>query len=132
MSIFGKIASVLGIGEAHAAEAQTAPAAGEGKATAATPSAPVAKSGAPTVDVAAVLDKLNESSREKLDWRKSIVDLMKLLKLDSSLTARKALADELKYTGNKNDSATMNVWLHKQVMTKLAENGGIVPKELQH
>lgn len=133
MSIFGTISSILGIGTAHAAEAQPTPAATpSGKPAAAPPAASDAKNGKPPVDVAAVLDKLDDESDEDLDWRKSIVDLMKLLKLDSSLKARKALADELKYTGDKNDSATMNVWLHKQVMTKLAENGGIVPKDLLH
>lgn len=74
--------------------------------------------------------KLAEQSREKLDWRRSIVDLMKLLNLDSSLAARKQLAQELHYAGNMNDSASMNVWLHKQVMQKLAENGGKVPADL--
>lgn len=83
------------------------------------------------VDVEAVLDKMDETSDEDLDWRVSIVDLMKLLKLDSSLKARKLLAQELKYTGDMGDSAKMNVWLHKQVMTKLAENGGIVPADLR-
>jgi hypothetical protein len=84
-----------------------------------------------SVDVAAVMNKLAAQSREKLDWQKSIVDLMKLLNLDSSLTARKHLAQELHYSGDMNDSASMNVWLHKQVMIKLAENGGQVPKELR-
>ncbi len=82
------------------------------------------------VDVAAVLTKLAEQNKEKLDWRKSIVDLMKLLNLDSSLAARKQLAKELQYTGDVSDSASMNVWLHKQVMQKLAENGGKVPADL--
>lgn len=67
---------------------------------------------------------------EKLDWKKSIVDLMKLVGMDSSLSARKELATELGYTGDQNDSATMNVWLHKQVLKKLAENGGKVPQDL--
>jgi HEAT repeat protein len=78
-----------------------------------------------------VLNDLAAKNPEKLDWKRSIVDLMKLLDLDSSLAARKALAQELHYTGNTNDSATMNVWLHKQVMVKLAENGGKVPEELK-
>ena len=78
-----------------------------------------------------MLTKLAAQNKEKLDWRRSIVDLMKLLKLDSSLSARKALAKELHYTGNPNDSASMNVWLHKQVMIKLAENGGKVPDSLR-
>jgi Domain of unknown function (DUF3597) len=70
-------------------------------------------------------------SGQRLDWRHSIVDLMKLLNLDSSLSARKQLAEELHYTGDMNDSAKMNIWLHKQVMRKLAENGGKVPEELK-
>jgi Domain of unknown function (DUF3597) len=83
------------------------------------------------VDVEAVLTKLSAEQKEKLNWRQSIVDLMKLLKLDSSLTARKQLAQELGYTGDTNDSATMNIWLHSQVMKKLAENGGKVPDSLK-
>jgi hypothetical protein len=83
------------------------------------------------VDVEAVLTHLASQNREKLDWRVSIVDLMKLLNLDSSLHARKELAKELHYSGNMNDSASMNIWLHKQVMTKLAENGGKVPDSLK-
>ena len=77
------------------------------------------------------MDGLAGRSSERLDWRKSIVDLMKLLNLDSSLAARKELAQELSYGGDMNDSASMNIWLHKQVMTKLAENGGKVPDELR-
>jgi hypothetical protein len=75
--------------------------------------------------------KLASQSKEKLDWQRSIVDLMKLLNLDSSIAARKRLAQELHYSGDMNDSASMNIWLHKQVMIKLAENGGQVPKELR-
>lgn len=82
------------------------------------------------VDVEAILTKMAAENKEKLDWRRSIVDLMKLLKLDSSLGARKELAKDLGYTGNTNDSATMNIWLHKQVMQKLAANGGKVPADL--
>jgi hypothetical protein len=83
------------------------------------------------VDVEAVLNKLASQNREKLDWRKSIVDLMKLLKLDSSLSARQELAKELHYSGDAKDSAAMNIWLHKQVIIKLAENGGKVPDDLR-
>jgi hypothetical protein len=83
------------------------------------------------VDVEAVLTKLASQNKEKLDWRRSIVDLMKLLDLDSSLSARKELAKELNYTDDTNDSGKMNVWLHKQVMVKLAENGGKVPDSLK-
>ena len=85
-----------------------------------------------TVDVEAILDKLASERGEKLNWRQSIVDLMKLLSLDSSLANRKQLAQELHYTGDTNDSASMNIWLHKQVMRKLAENGGKVPQDLMH
>ena len=82
------------------------------------------------MDVAAVLDGLAAKNPEKLDWKRSIVDLMKLVGMDSSFTARKQLAAELHYTGDPNDSASMNVWLHKQVLQKLSENGGKVPAEL--
>ena len=79
----------------------------------------------------AVLTRLAGQKREKLEWRTSIVDLMKLLDLDSGLSARKQLAKELNYTGDTNDSAKMNMWLHRQVMIKLAENGGKVPDSLR-
>jgi hypothetical protein len=85
----------------------------------------------PEVDVAAILDQKQQQNGAALNWKKSIVDLLKLLGLDSSLESRKALAQELHYTGNADDSAAMNVWLHKQVMTKLAENGGKVPNDLK-
>jgi hypothetical protein len=75
---------------------------------------------------------VGRKNAQKLDWRHSIVDMMKLLDMDSSLSARKELAGELHYTGDTNDSAAMNVWLHKQVMQKLAQNGGKVPEELKH
>jgi hypothetical protein len=84
----------------------------------------------PTVDIAAVLDAAVEQKGQKLDWRHSIVDLMKALDLDSSLSDRKKLAAELNYTGDTSDSATMNVWLHEALMKRLAENGGKVPAEL--
>jgi len=86
---------------------------------------------AQSVDVEAVLTDLASKNAEKLNWRTSIVDLMKLLDLDSSLNARKELATELGYSGAKDGSAEMNVWLHKQVMNKLAENGGKVPADLR-
>jgi 3-oxoacyl-ACP reductase-like protein len=82
------------------------------------------------VDVTAVLDELAADNPQKLDWRHSIVDLMKLVGMESSLSERKELADELGYTGDKGDSATMNIWLHKQVIKKLGENGGKAPAEL--
>lgn len=83
------------------------------------------------VDVEAVLNGMQQQSGQQLNWRTSIVDLLKLLGLDSSLQARKELAAELQYTGDTNDSASMNIWLHKQVMRKLAENGGKVPADLK-
>ena len=83
------------------------------------------------VDVEQVLTGLAAKKGETLNWRTSIVDLMKVLDLDSSLTARKQLADELHFTGDKDDSASMNVWLHKQVVKKLEENGGKVPADLK-
>jgi hypothetical protein len=82
------------------------------------------------VDVEAILNNLASKSSEKLDWRHSIVDTMKLVGMDSSLSARKELAGDLNYSGDTNDSATMNMWLHKEVMKKLAENGGKVPADL--
>lgn len=94
------------------------------------PAPPVATPNPPTVDVAAMLDQAVAKKGQKLDWRHSIVDLMKALDLDSSLGARKELAKELNYTGDTGDSATMNMWLHKALMTKLAQNGGKVPAEL--
>jgi hypothetical protein len=84
-----------------------------------------------SVDVEAVLNGMAAQQSETLNWRTSIVDLMKLLGLDSSLAARKELAGELHYTGSTDDSASMNIWLHKQVMKKLAENGGKVPADLK-
>lgn len=85
----------------------------------------------PEVDVEAVLARMQESSGQQLNWRTSIVDLLKLLGLDSSLDARKQLAAELHYTGNTEDSGAMNVWLHREVMQKLSENGGKVPDDLK-
>lgn len=124
MSIFGKImSSIFGSSEAQAAPAGTATAA---------PAATAAAAPMSTVDVEAVLTQLASQNKQKLDWRKSIVDLMKVLNLDSSLSARKELAQELHYTGNMDDSASMNIWLHKQVMRKLAENGGKVPDDLKN
>jgi len=82
------------------------------------------------VDIEPVLDGLAAQSDQKLNWRTSIVDLMKLLDIDSSLQNRKALAKELGYTGDMDDSASMNIWLHKQVMTRVAQNGGKVPANL--
>jgi len=128
MSIFGKIMGAIFGG---AAKAQPGGTAGGGIAPGGSPSS--AGTGTPmtNVDVGATLDNLAKEKKEKLDWKRSIVDLMKLLDLDSSLSARKELAKELNYTGDTNDSATMNIWLHKQVMAKLAANGGKVPADLR-
>ena len=124
MSIFSSILSKLGIGSAEAAEVET-------------PATPTASAPAPgaaaitVVDVVSKLEGLAASHAEKLNWKTSIVDLMKLLGLDSSLTARKELATELGCPADKmGDSAQMNMWLHKTVLQKLAQNGGNIPKEL--
>ena len=100
------------------------------KATPVTPT--TAETGTSTnVDVAAVLEQAVSAKGEKLDWRHSIVDLMKALDLDSSLAARKELAQELNYPGDSSDSAAMNTWLHKALMMKLAQHGGTIPAELR-
>jgi hypothetical protein len=121
MSIFGKIMGAIFGNKAEAAPAD-APAGSTGTAT----TAP-----AQTVDIVPILEQAAAAKKEKLNWRTSIVDLMKVLDLDSSLASRKELAKELGYTGDTSDSAKMNVWLHKQVMNKLAANGGKVPDELK-
>jgi Domain of unknown function (DUF3597) len=138
MSIFGKIMGAIFGHEASAtpagggtAPAGSAPASG-GTASGTASSAAPAGAPAKTVDVAPILDKAVAAHKEKLEWRTSIVDMMKALDIDSSLAARKELAKELGYTGDTNDSASMNVWLHKQVMAKLAANGGKLPPEIKH
>ena len=125
MSIFGKIMSAI-----FGTKADAAPAGG-GAAAGAESSGGSAAPAAATVDVAPILDKAVAAKGEKLAWRTSIVDLMKALDIDSSFAARKDLAKELGYTGDSNDSASMNIWLHKQVMAKLAANGGKLPPELK-
>jgi uncharacterized protein DUF3597 len=128
MSIFGKI-----MGAIFGTKADAAPAGG-GAAPAGTTAGSGGSSAAPaaTVDVAPILDAAVKAKGEKLEWRTSIVDLMKALDIDSSFSARKELAKELGYTGDSNDSASMNIWLHKQVMTKFAANGGKLPPEIKH
>jgi Domain of unknown function (DUF3597) len=84
------------------------------------------------VDIENILNTMNDKNKERLNWKSSIVDLMKLVGLDSSLSARKQLSEELHYSGDTNDSASMNIWLHSQVMKKFAENGGKMPTDLQH
>jgi Domain of unknown function (DUF3597) len=150
MSVFGNIVSAI-FGSKHAASVTaaagpSAPSPSAGSATAPSPSTATAGAAAPSAgtsagsaaakpiskaDVEAILAKLDEEQDEDYDWKRSIVDLMKLLKLDSGLGARKQLAQELGYTGALDGSAEMNVWLHKQVMIKLAETGGKVPDSLK-
>ena len=128
-SIVSKILHPFG-GGTTSADAAPANAPAGSTTTAPTESAAAPKPGEP-VDVEAVLNGMAAKNSQQLNWRTSIVDLMKLLDIDSSLSARKSLADELHYTGDKEDSATMNVWLHKQVIKKLEENGGKVPADLK-
>ncbi len=136
MSIFGKIMGAIFGSHASAAPAGGATPAGSAPASGAAPAStgsPAPAAPAQSVDVAAIVDKAAAAKKgEKLEWRTSIVDLMKALDIDSSLAARKELAKELGYTGDTNDSATMNIWLHKQVMAKLAANGGKLPPEIKH
>ena len=140
MSIFGKI---MGAIFGSTASATTTASSGSASSSAATPAGgaspsslgtAAASSTAPaqSVDVAAIVDKAAAAKGEKLEWRTSIVDLMKALDIDSSLSARKELAHELGYTGDTNDSASMNIWLHKQVMARFAANGGKLPPEIKH
>ncbi|MBC7204916.1 MAG: DUF3597 domain-containing protein [Methyloversatilis sp.] len=134
MGLFNTILEKLGFGKKEAAPAAAAPSAPAPAPTpASAPAAPV--SPAPVaisaVDVVSKLEGLAAANSQKLNWKVSIVDLMKLLDLDSSLAARKTLATELGCPQDKmGDSAQMNMWLHKTVLQKLAENGGNIPKEL--
>jgi hypothetical protein len=128
MSIFGKIMSAIFGSKADAAAPGTTTAGGSAPASGGGGAAAPAQS----VDVAPILDKAVAAKGEKLAWRTSIVDLMKALDIDSSFSARQELAKELGYTGDSNDSAGMNIWLHKQVMIKLAANGGKLPPEIEH
>ncbi|SIT43893.1 conserved hypothetical protein [Paraburkholderia ribeironis] len=131
MSIFGDIVHKL-FGKAKpdqpppAAEPTPDPA----DAQAAAPDASAAPAPLTDVDVAAIMDQLVSESGQTLNWRTSIVDTMKALGVDSSLDHRKQLAQELKYSGDMNDSASMNIWLHKQLMQALAANGGKLPPDL--
>ena len=142
MGMFDKIMGAI-FGSATAAPAKTpepalagtAPGGPAGTAPSGAAAGVAAQAGAagsamPSVDVGALLDRAVAATGQKLDWRHSIVDLMKALNIDSSLAARKELAQDLNYTGDMNDSATMNTWLHKALMKKLADNGGKVPSDL--
>jgi len=132
MSLLSTILEKLGIGKHAASPTEAAPSA---PTAGASPVAPQTSTSTPTaaiseVDVASKLEALASQHGEQLNWRTSIVDLLKLLNIDSSLAARKELAAELHYTGSTDDSAAMNIWLHSAVMKKLAENGGKVPADL--
>ena len=140
MSIFGDILSKIfpsshpAVAQAQAASpsaGSTTPASTVGSAANPAPTAPAAAT-APPVDVQQILTDKAAQSGQRLNWQTSIVDLLKLLGMDSSLDARKKLAGELHYSGDTNDSATMNVWLIKQVMKQLNANGGKVPADLMH
>jgi hypothetical protein len=130
MSIFGKLMSkIFGREEEVAAPVVPVPkAVSVAPAAAAAVTAPAAATA--VVDVEAILEALAAKNPQKLNWRTSIVDLMKLVGMDSSLAQRKELAQELGYTGSPADSASMNIWLHKQVLRKLADNGGKIPANL--
>lgn len=146
MGIFDRIKNAIW-GEAEAAEPAPTPTASTpadapppppSSTPSASPAAPVPSStpqpapatGGTPVDIGVVLDNAAAKSGQTLNWKTSIVDLMKALGLDSSLSSRKELAQELGYTGDMNDSAAMNMWLHKQVIQKLKDNGGKVPADL--
>ena len=133
MSIFGTIMYKI---RGHSARQEAAK---ENKAAAetstpfnpATAAAAASAKAAPAeVDIMSVLEDMSANSKQKLDWKNSIVDLMKLVGMESSLAERKALATELGYTGDQSDTATMNIWLHAQVMQKMSENGGKVPANM--
>jgi hypothetical protein len=136
-NIFGKLFPSSHAANAPAPSTPAAPAApaSPGTAPVATTTAPAqapsAAQAMSEVDVEQMLDGMAAKSSEKLNWKTSIVDLLKLLQIDSSLASRKDLAKELHYTGDTNDSAAMNIWLHRQVMNKVAANGGKVPAELK-
>jgi hypothetical protein len=131
MSLFGSILEKLGFTRRAAGAAPAPQATPAAPAAPVTPAAPTAPAAIPVVDVMAKLEGLAAANPQKLNWKVSIVDLMKLLSLDSSLAARKELATELGCPADKmGDSAQMNVWLHKTVLQKLADNGGNIPKEL--
>jgi hypothetical protein len=134
MSIFSKIKDAIFGNKAEARPnapsappAGRAPSAGAGPAAAQPKPAPAA---AQPVDVEAVLKRMQADNKQQLNWQTSIVDLMKLLGMDSSLENRKELARELGYSGDTGDSAAMNIWLHKRVMKELAAHGGKVPANM--
>lgn len=133
MSILGKIFGRI-FPKAHAAQPPTATQAAPGATSQPSPQTTqpgAAAAVAERVDIEAVLDGMAAQNAQKLNWRTSIVDLMKLVGMESSLQERKELADELGYSGDKSDSAAMNIWLHKEVMKRMEQNGGKVPANLK-
>ena len=134
MSIFGTILSKL-FPKSHPAVTNAGNTTADAASGQATPTGTAGASGsaasAPPVDVEQILNDMAAKNPQKLNWKTSIVDLMKLLDLDSSFASRQALARELHYSGDMSDSAAVNIWLHRQVMTKLAQNGGKVPADLR-
>ena len=130
MSILGKIMGGIFKKKEAAPAAPSAPTSTPIAPTTAEAVAPQPAPAAQNVDVAGILDMMNDQRDQKLNWRTSIVDLMKLIGLESSLAERKELAKELGYTGDTSDSASMNIWLHKQVIQKIRDNGGQIPNDL--
>jgi hypothetical protein len=135
MGLFGKILEKLGIGDdderGKPAPSPTSTSGGTATRTRTTPAAPAPPKAMPMVDVVSQLEKRAAANPQKLNWRTSIVDLLKLLDIDSSLEARKQLATELGAPAEvMGDSAKMNMWLHRSVLGRIAANGGNVPREL--
>jgi hypothetical protein len=131
MGFFSSILEKLGLKSAQAQPAEAPPPAPAAPQPMPSPAAPPPPAPIPVVDVVAQLEKLAAASPQKLNWKTSIVDLLKLLDIDSSFAARKELATELGCPASlMGDSAQMNTWLHKTVLKKIADNGGNVPKEL--
>ena len=136
MSIFGAIKDAIWGKKAEAKQVPAAPpstaATPAAPAHAATPAPPPAETPMTRAEIESLLGQIADTTGSKLNWQTSIVDLMKLIGLDPSLDNRKQLADELGYTGARDGSAEMNIWLHEQVMTRLAAHGGTTPEELTH
>ena len=129
--IFGKAPAVTSAPASTTASHPPSPVSHSGAPAASPPSSSASgTTAAAPVDVDAVLSGLAAKHSETLDWKKSIVDLLKLVGMDSGLSARKELATELGYSGDQSDSSQMNLWLHREVLKKLAANGGKVPPEL--
>jgi hypothetical protein len=144
MSILGSIiTTIFNHGKAPATPASTSTPAAPSESPAPAPTAPASPAAPETtapapaapsapIDIDAVLTQLAATHHERLDWKHSIVDFLKVLNLDSSLAARRELATELHYSGDEHDTAAMNIWLHREVIAELVKNGGKVPDELKH